>query len=130
MASLPRASELYGGDPLVQDENGHPKPRELVDRHENYKKVLAKSIEEGLRGDVIKTNGVGDGRVPTYRSRTMYEREMANEASDGGLKKEQGELVARHVKEMLDEPLAKEWTLTGPVPTGIVPFDLRFGVAA
>lgn len=129
MASLPPASDLFSGDPSVCDSDGTPKPAKVADRLEQYQKVLKKSIEEGLRGDVIKTNGVGDGRVPTYRSRKMWEREMANEANDAGLKKSQGDLVARNIREMLDEPLAKEWTLSSPVPTGIVPFDL-FGVAA
>ena len=55
----------------------------------------------------------------------MYEREQANEASDGGLRKSQGELVARNIAEMLDGPVSKEWTLSSPVPTGITPFDLE-----
>lgn len=125
MASIPSASELYGGDPVLQNEDGTVKAGKLAQRHADYQKVLNKSIEEGLKGDVIKTNGVGDGSVPTYRSRKMYEREMANMANEGGLKKTQGELVARHVSEMLNEPLRKEWTLSAPVPSGIVPFDLE-----
>ena len=128
MASLPPVSELFSGDPSVCESDGSPKPNKVADRLTQYQKVLAKSIEEGLRGDVVKTNGVGNGVVPTYRSRKMYEREMANDANDGGLKKSQGDLVARNIAELLDEPLSKEWTLSNPVPTGIVPFDL-FGIA-
>lgn len=134
MARPPRVADLYGGDPAVTDgvptansPVGTPKPGKLASRHEAFHKAVKSAIAEGLAGDVMELPPDGGSNRPIYRSKRQYQKELANEASRNGLKKGHAELVAETLNELKkgSENLSKEWTLSSPIPTGIVPYDLE-----
>jgi hypothetical protein len=133
MARIPSVKEMYGGDesvtdgvPTPQNAHGTPKPGKLAERHETFVKAMNSAVREGLEGDVLELPPDGGSSRPIYKSRRLYQKEIANAAGAGGLKKQQGQLVAEHLDELLksDDRMAKEFTLSFPLSTGFVPFDL------
>ncbi len=133
MARIPSIKEMYGGSeactdgvPTPQHPLGTPKASKLATRHETFTKAMNAAIREGLSGDVLELPPDGGSSRPIYRSRTVYQKEIANAAGAGGLKKQQGQIVAEYLDELLksDGRMAKEFTLDFPLSSGFVPFDL------
>ena len=133
MSRLPSVKEQFGGDeavtdgvPTPQHPRGTPVPVSLAQRRETFIKAMNGAVSEGLAGDVLELPPDGGSSRPIYKSRRMYQREIANAAGGGGLKKQQGQLVSEYLDELLksDGRLAKEMTLSFPLSTGFVPFDL------
>ena len=127
-------AELYGGDPMLSDGRptpnnsvGTPKVAKLVTRHEQYKKSIDAAIEEGARGDVIKIGQVEGTQIAGPRSKRLYQKELAYGLDQNGLQKGHRELLVEHMEHLEKSGgyMAKEWTLTNPVPSGLVPYDLE-----
>src|SRR5579862_1755231 len=133
--ATPTVAELYGGDPMLCDgkptPNSHvgtPKPGRLANRHEKYLKSIKAAIDEGLRGDVIQVGHIEGTSIPQVRSKRVYQRELRAGVDQSGLQKGHREIIAEHL-EYLEKSssgvMAKEWTLSSPIPTGLVPYDLE-----
>jgi hypothetical protein len=133
MAYLPKASEMYGGDPAVCDGNptpdspmGRVKPGKLAERHDQFVKAMTAATAEAVSGDVIQIPQ--QSGVPLIKSRRSYTRELNNSVQNG-LSKSMADPAQMRLDEFLAGPsstaLAKEFTLTNPIGTGLVPFDLE-----
>jgi hypothetical protein len=134
MAAIRTVENLYGGDPALTDGSptpnnvvGTPKPAKLAARHEQYQKQIKAAIDEGLRGDVIETGRIEGMPVPLVPSKRVYQKELARGLDQSGLQKGHREIVADHMQylEKSGGLLNKEWTLSSPIPTGLVPYDLE-----
>jgi hypothetical protein len=134
MAATPPVSERFGGDvaltdgkPTPNNSVGTPDPKRMVKRLEDYQSALNASIAEGLAGDVLMLPSQGASERPIYRSKAMYKKEMENEVTYGGLKKQHADLVSEHLQHLQKSggSLKKEFTLTSPLPDGLVAFDLE-----
>ncbi len=133
MARLPSVKEMHGGSEVVTDgvptpqhPLGTPQPGKLVKQHESFVTTMNAAIREGLAGDVLELPPDGGSSRPIYKSRRLYQKEIANAAGAGGLKKQQGQIVGEYLDELLkgDGRMAKEMTLNFPLSSGFVPFDL------
>jgi len=133
MARLPSVTEMHGGSELATDgvptpqhPLGTPKAGKLVKQHETFVSTMNAAIREGLAGDVLELPPDGGSSRPIYKSRKLYQKEIANAAGAGGLKKQQGQLVGEYLDDLLksDGRMSKEMTLNFPLSTGFVPFDL------
>lgn len=128
MARLPLVKELYGGDPSLCDTNGNLKPGKLADRHEQVVKAMTAAVSEGVSGGVMTIPQ--DNGLPLVKSRKTYQREL-NQAmqGSGNVSKSLGDPAAVRLQEFLDGPsataLSKEWSLSTPINSGLVPYDLE-----
>ena len=133
MARLPLVKELYGGDPSLCDSNGNLKPGKLADRHEQVVKAMTAAVSEGVSGGVMTIPQ--DNGLPLVKSRKTYQREL-NQAlqGSGNVSKSLIDPAAVRLQEFLDGPsataMSKEWSLSTPINTGLVPYDLPIGVSA
>ena len=125
---------MFGGDPAVCDgnptpnsPNGRVKPGKVADRHEQLVKAMTAAVAEGVAGDVMQIPT--ESGVPIIKSRKTYEREIAAVSGSGGMSKSVTNAANARLADYFDGPsatqLAKEWTLTNPISTGLVPYDLR-----
>ena len=127
MARMPKVQQLVGGNPAVCDGTptasshlGKLEPKKAVKEVEKIQKAMACAIEEGLAGGV--TFGTYDQNTPRIQSRKTMQREsMSGEESISK--------SAALLDDFLSGPdpnlLRKEWTLTNPIGSGLVPFDLE-----
>jgi hypothetical protein len=136
MATIPGIADLYGGDPSLTDgiptsnnAIGTPKPAKLVARHEQYQKQIKAAIVEGLAGETVQVGSTqfAGQNVPLVKSKRVYQRELERGLDQNGLQKGHGEIISEHMEylEKSSSRLAKEWQLTSPIPSGIVPYDLE-----
>lgn len=139
MAHLPNATELFGGDPAVCDgkptpdsPHGRVKPSKVVTRHEQLVKAMTAAVAEGVSGGVVQIPS--ETGVPIIKSRKSYQRALDRAVQGSNMSKSLADPATVRLQEFLDGPsagvLSKEWTLGNPISTGLVPFDLPFGVAA
>ena len=140
MPSIPNARELFDGDlsPSAQSErNGALRKnvksdRDVRDERQEFLEEMTKATIAGLNGDTDFVRGTPDqvaqgyipGRGPVMPIATNpTRREAVRKAMDDFE-------MAKSAGTANWGELEKEWTLTNPVSTGLVPFDLNFGVAA
>jgi len=135
MARLPNASELFGGDPALCDGRSTPdaphgkvKASKVVTRHEQLVKAMTAAVAEGMSGNVAQIPT--ESGVPLIKSRKSYQRELNQTLqSNGNVAKSVTDPATTRLTEFLDGPsastLSKEWSLSNPISTGLVPFDLE-----
>jgi hypothetical protein len=138
MATLPQARELFGGDPSICDGNsdphnphGKPKPGKLVTRHEELIKAMTAATAEGVSGGVAMISQSNES-VPLIKSRKRLRAEMQStldNTSGGvvakGVSNETQSLLSGFLSGPSAATLAKEWTLSTPISTGLVAYDLE-----
>src|ERR1700733_2617378 len=128
---LPNASEMFGGDPAVctgdptpDSPHGNVKPGAVAKRHEQMVKAMTAATAEALSGGVMQVPT--ETGVPLIKSRKTYEREQNTSFN---VFKGIADPAQARLADYLDGPsataLAKEFTLTNPVPTGLLAFDLE-----
>lgn len=98
---------------------GKLKSGKAVERVEKIQKAVACAIEEGLSGGT--TFGSYDTKTPLIKSKKTLQREMAA----GGEISKSAELLDDFMSGPDPSLLRKEWTLTNPIGSGLVPFDLE-----
>jgi hypothetical protein len=108
------------------------KPGKVADRKEQLVKAMTAAVAEGVSGNVMQIPT--ETGVPIIKSRKTYERELgAVNANSGGMSKGISNAASERLVDFLEGPsassLAKTWTLSNPIPTGLVPYDLSFGVS-
>ena len=115
------AYSLPGSKVLFADATS---PRELSERKDELVEAMTKATAEGIMG--ATTWGTKDEYMPIPN--VVRDNSRANEVAKAidnlGMAK-----MAKGSGESF-ESLAKEWTLTNPLGTGLVPYDLNLGVAA
>ena len=132
MAHIPPVADLYGGDPMLTDgvptpnnSVGTPKPGKLVARHEQYQKQIKAAIHEGLSGETVQVGSTqyAGQSVPLVKSRASVSARLERGLDSNGLQKGQKQIISEHMEylEKSSDRLAKEWSLSSPVPTGLVP---------
>ncbi len=114
--SLPAAKDRFSD---VAD-----KPGKLVDRSEAFQKSMTAATVAGLAGETFFDGGHETG-TPLVKSRSSVVRsarrdlELAKAADPAVMAALNTQLAASR------DVLSKEWTLSNPVSTGLVPFDLE-----
>ena len=105
-------------------------PRELTERNDEFAKVMAEAVAKGLVGETI-IGRMHDSGAPMighasdkreYVSKALdelYETSRMVKSADDALIKSLG------VYNPQVETMSKEWSLTNPVSTGLVPYDLE-----
>ena len=135
MAYLPKADVLYDIGPGL----GEPKRplnsterAEMVDRHEMFVEEMTKATIAGNVGETQWGGPIDPDRPNAYPIAVT----RRDEARSGEVRKALGEFelakgsYASTFTGGRTEVLAKEWTLTNPLSTGLIPYDLPIGVAA
>jgi hypothetical protein len=130
--------QLYGGDPALCDgrpdpnnPHGRAKPGKLADRHEDFIKAMTAATVEGVSGNVAMVSNP-DTNVPVIKSRRRLAADMksALDNSAGGVIAKGVDdgtqaLLQSYLAGKSATALAKEWTLSNPISTGLVAFDLE-----
>ncbi len=135
MPSLPNARELFDGDtsPAAQSErNGAMRKnvksdREVTEARQEFLEEMHKATIAGLNGEVgfvqaapgTTAEGYIPGRGPVAPiARNESRREIVRKAIDDYS-------MAKSAGNADFESFAKEWSLTNPISTGLVPYDLE-----
>lgn len=135
MYAIPKADVLYDVGPGLGDAKRpltSTERAEMVDRHESFVDEMTKATVSGLQGETTWGDSIDSdspNAFPVLKirrdasrsndvSKAMADVEMAKSLSDSPFTGSRAEL------------LSKEWTLSSPIATGLVPYDLPFGVAA
>lgn len=125
--ALPAARDLFGGDSdLFEKSTGERKKSnsKIAERNDELVKAMTKATIDGLSGQTY-FDGTHDTGQPTIKS-----------APRSGGRARSADLMAKGVSpdianalssQLSSAQLAKEWSLTNPVNTGLVPFDLEEG---
>lgn len=130
MYAIPKADVLYDIGPGVGEKSRRltgDERREMVDRHEQFVDEMTKATVAGFSGETQWGDAVDPERPSAFpimkmrretsrateTHRLMGEVEMAKGLSESRFQGARGEF------------LSKEWTLTNPLSTGLVPFDLE-----
>lgn len=130
--ALPAARELFGDElrgaaPWHDD---RPSSRELADRKEALIKAATQATADGAAGETFFAANHDSG-VPLVGRRAGQRSELRKSLKDEVLTKGVDPSLLANLEASLGsggaDPslLAKEWTLTSPVATGLVPFDLE-----
>lgn len=130
MYAIPKADALYDIGPGL----GEPKRpltsterAEMVDRHELFVEEMTKSTVSGITGEVTWGDPIDTERANAF----PIARTRVNTTRSGDVRKALDDVeMAKSVSESTwsgarSEVLSKEWTLTSPVATGLIPFDLE-----
>jgi hypothetical protein len=130
MYAIPKADILYDVGPGL----GEPKRSltsaeraEMVDRHELFVEEMTKATVSGLSGETTWGDAIDPERPREFPILKMR-REPSRSADTRKILDDVD--VAKGVAEprfqgARSEALSKEWTLTNPVATGLLPFDLE-----
>ena len=135
MPSIPNARELFDGDtePSAQHERGGAlrknvlSNREVTEARQEFLEEMTKATIAGLNGEVgfvqaqpgTYAEGYIPGRGPVAPiARNESRREIVRKAVDDYE-------MAKSVGNADFENFAKEWSLTNPISTGLVPYDLE-----
>ena len=130
--ALPNVDQLFGGDPSIctgeptpDRPHGRVKPGKAAQRNDDLIKAMTASTVDAISGEVMQLPS--ELGVPLIKSRKKYQREMRAEM-EGGFSK-MSDPAGLQLAEYLDGPsataLAKEFSLTNPISTGILAFDLE-----
>jgi hypothetical protein len=118
---MPPARQLFAD---LYDADGDLKSnRALVSRHEELVNAMSKATYDGLTGRTWIEGEAADN-TPLIKSRATAAAELRESATRSGFAK------SANVFNYSDRgsgytQLVKEWTLSSPIPSGIVPFDLE-----
>ncbi len=129
---LPNVDMLFGGAPEICDgiptpdrPHGRVKPGKAAQRNDQLIKAMTAATVDAVRGEVLqKPSELG---VPLIKSRKKHAREMQAEM-EGAFSK-MADPASAQLTEYLEGPsattLAKEWSLSNPIQSGILAFDLE-----
>ena len=140
MPSIPNARELFDGDtsPSAQADRGGAlrknvkSDREVTESRQEFLEEMHKATIAGLNGEVSFVQAapgtVAEGFIPGRGPVAPIARNAANA---GNVRKALDSYeMAKSAGNADWAELSKEWSLTNPVSTGLVPYDLALGVAA
>ena len=116
--SMPRAADLF---------SDAQNPREIVERREEFVKAMTESTVDGHYGDTFFAGQHETGAV-TIAKRADRSREAMRAITDLQLEKSVDPSVLTALESALTgnrEAMTKEWTLSAPIGTGLVPYDLE-----
>lgn len=130
MYAIPKADVLYDVGPGLGDAKRpltSTERAEMVDRHESFVDEMTKATVSGLQGETTWGDSIDSdspNAFPVLKirrdasrsndvSKAMADVEMAKSLSDSPFTGSRAEL------------LSKEWTLSSPIATGLVPYDLE-----
>lgn len=126
MYALPKGDVLYDVGPGRGKLNASERA-EMVDRHEMFVEEMTKSTVAGLSGETIwgaaidseRPNAFGIPQIARDDRRVADTRGILNdvEMAKG--------ISERRFDGARAERLSKEWTLSNPINTGLLPFDLE-----
>ena len=127
--ALPPAKELFGGDASLYDrQTGELRKSnsKLVDKREDLVAAVTASTINGLTGasSFDGTHETGAPIVKTAR-RSSGRKVSADGLVQKGLSPELAAALSSQLTATGPDSLVKEWTLTNPINTGLVPFDLE-----
>jgi hypothetical protein len=111
------------------DADGEVKnPKQLAQRHRDFVDAMSKSTYNGLTGRTWIDSETDTG-TPLIKSRESAAAELRESATRAGFAKSAQAFNYSSPSNAGYGQLVKEWTLTSPIPSGLVPYDL-FRVAA
>jgi hypothetical protein len=117
-SNLPAAKELFGAE----------SPTTLVDRKEALIKAATESTVSGLAGETFFDGQHASG-TPTVAHKADKRAQVRKLVSELEMAKSVDPSVMAALDAQLtgskSDILSKEWTLTNPLATGLVPFDLE-----
>lgn len=135
MPSLPNARELFDGDlsPSAQSERGGAmrknvkSDREVTEARQEFLDEMRKATIAGLNGEVgfvqSAPGSYAEGFIPGHGPVAPIAR---NESRRDAVRKAVDEYeMAKSDGSANFESFAKEWSLTNPLSTGLVPYDLE-----
>ena|ERR1022692_2161677 len=131
MYAVPKADVLYDIGPRP-GESRRPLTAEerhdMVDRHEMFVEEMTKATVAGLTGETTWGNLIDQDRPKDFP--IMSVRHDAARAADVRKALDDVEMAKSVSGDQVwsgsrAEVLSKEWTLTNPVSTGLVPYDLE-----
>ncbi len=141
MAGVPNARLLFDGssDPgelAKRRGNEAVKPAvQIRDEHAAFVEEMTKATIAGLNGETEFVSAApGDVAVGTVRSPYGDMRQVVPVTRNITRSAQVAKAVAQYEMAKATgtadfENLSKEWTLSNPIPTGLLPFDLALGVA-
>lgn len=130
MYAIPKADVLYDIGPGL-GERRRPltsaERAEMVDRHEQFVDEMTKATVAGMSGETTWGDAVDYERprdYPIMKVRRNADRAAATRQilGDVEMAKSVGDSQFQGARA---EALSKEWTLTNPVLTGLIPYDLE-----
>ena len=111
--------------------------RELTERNDEYVKAMTEAIAKGIAGETF-IGRMHDAAAPMV-AHTNERRENVSKAleelyeTSRMVKSADDQMIKSLGSNGLNpqvETMSKEWSLTNPLSTGLVPYDLKLGVAA
>lgn len=130
MYAVPKPDILYNVGPGL----GEPKRSlnsaeraEMVDRHELFVEEMTKATVSGLSGETTWGDAIDPERphaFPVLKARRESSRTTETRKILDEVEMAKG-VSGRHFDGARAERLSKEWTLSNPVATGLLPFDLE-----
>jgi len=115
-------SDLYNSDGELKS------AKALVNRREEFINAMSKATYNGLTGRTV-IEGESVDSTPLVKSRDTAAAELRASASRFGFAKAANAFNYSQADGDYGQ-MVKEWTLSSPIPTGLVPYDLSFGIAA
>jgi hypothetical protein len=135
MPSIPNARELFDGDtsPSAQADRGGAlrknvkSDREVTESRQEFLEEMHKATIAGLNGDVSFVQAapgtVAEGYIPGRGPVAPIARNATN---SGAVRKALDDYEMAKSAGTADwSELSKEWSLTNPISTGLVPYDLE-----
>lgn len=127
---LPKADIMYDIGPKAGETRrslNRDERSELVDRHENFVEEMTKATAAGLYGETTWGDPVDSDRpknfpIPQIRREPSRSSEVRKALDDVEMAKGLSESSWSGSR---SEALSKEWTLSNPISTGLLPFDLE-----
>ncbi len=116
--AIPPSREMFSD---LFDENGKvTDSRELASRSEAFKDAMSKSVYEGVTGRTFIDGEVAG--APLAKSRATAAQDLREASERAGFRKAAGMYPTSMVGDRGNYgSLLKEWSLSNPVPTGLVP---------
>jgi len=140
MPSLPNARELFDGsrDPGAQAAHGGAlrfsakSDREVTEDRQEFLSEMTKATIAGLNGDVGFVQAPPDTIATGYIPGRGPVAPIAKRSDRAGAVRKAVDSyeMAKSAGAVDWQAMEKEWTLTTPVTTGLVPYDLPLGIAA
>ena len=135
-AALPNARELFDGTTSAVEQSErdglggrkfNKSAREIAEAREEFVQEMTKATVAGLTG--ATQFGVGEPDQRHFPIMPVKHDPSRSNLVQKGLEDYELAKSAEPAYNAWDR-LSKEWTLTNPVSTGLVPYDLPLGVAA
>jgi hypothetical protein len=124
-SAIPASRELYGGDSdLYEKSTGELKKSssKVLARHEQLVAAMTKATIDGLSGQTVLTDTHETGQPMAKSTPRSGGRARSADLMAKGVSADVAEALS---SQLSSAQLAKEWSLSNPISTGLVPFDLE-----